>query len=186
MVNGQCLMVKVFFPKLVDNLEEIIMISLLCGMVVVMMIQILSRYALGMSLSWSEEITRYMFIWSAFMSISLCTKLTISIRIDTFIHMFSKKGRALVKMFNLTVELVFFLYLIPYAWHYLLSTIESGQVSPACGIPMYYIQSAPLICFCLCCVRILDRWFLQWQNFRLNEEYRNWQELRNTQREENV
>ena len=169
-----------------NKLEESVMISLLCGMAVVMMVQIFSRYVLGMSLSWSEEITRYMFIWSAFMSISLCTKLTISIRIDAFIRLFTKKGRALVKMFNLTVELAFFLYLIPHAWHYLLSTIESGQVSPACGIPMYFIQSAPLVCFCLCCVRILERWLLQLQNFRLNEEYRNWEEWKHAQRKEGV
>ena len=169
-----------------NNLEESIMISLLCAMAVIMMVQICCRYLFGMSLSWSEEITRYLFIWSAFLSISLCTKLTISIRIDTLIRLFSKKGRALVKIFNLTVELAFFLYLIPFAWHYLQSTIESGQVSPACGIPMYYIQSAPLVCFSLCCIRILERWFLQWQNFHLNEEYRNWQELREARRKEGV
>ncbi|MBO5631620.1 MAG: TRAP transporter small permease [Aeriscardovia sp.] len=164
--------------KIWDRLEESIMISLLCGMAVVMMIQICCRYIFSMSLSWSEEVTRYMFIWSAFMSISLCTKLTISIRIDAIIRLFSKKGRALVKIFNLSVELAFFLYLIPYAWHYLQSTIESGQVSPACGIPMYFIQSAPLVCFSLCCVRILERWFLQWHNYLHNSEYRNWAELR--------
>ena len=166
------------FSKIWDKLEESIMISLLCGMAVVMMIQICCRYVFGMSLSWSEEITRYLFIWSAFMSISLCTKLTISIRIDAIIRLFSKKGRALVKIFNLTVELAFFLYMIPFAWHYFMSTIESGQVSPACGIPMYFIQSAPLVCFSLCCVRILERWFLQWHNYRHNTEYHNWAEIR--------
>ena len=166
--------------KLWNNLEETIMISLLVGMAVVMIIQICCRYLLGMSLSWSEEITRYMFVWSAFMSISLCTKLTISIRIDAIIRLFSRKGRALVKIFNLTVEFAFFAYLIPYAWHYLMSTIESGQVSPACGIPMYYIQSAPLICFTLCCIRILERWFLQWHNYLHDTEYRNWQQLKST------
>ncbi|MCR4766142.1 MAG: TRAP transporter small permease [Bacteroidaceae bacterium] len=169
-----------------DKLEEHVMIALLCGMAVVMMIQIFCRYVLGTSLSWSEEITRYMFIWSAFMSVSLCTKLTISIRIDAIIRFFSKRGRALVKMFNLTVELAFFVYIIPYAWRYLLTTIASGQVSPACGIPMYYVQSAPLICFCLCCVRILERFFLQLANYRHNTEYHNWKELKAAQRKEDV
>ena len=177
MSNGQRSMVNGQLSKLWDHFEEGIMISLLCGMAAVMIVQVFCRYALGMSLSWSEEITRYMFIWSAFMSVSLCTKLTISIRIDAIIRLFSKKGRALVKIFNLTVEFAFFAYIIPYAWHYLMTTIESGQVSPACGIPMYYVQSAPFICFTLCCIRILERWFLQWHNFLHNTEYRNWKEL---------
>jgi len=155
------------------------MVALLVGMVVIMIIQVFCRYALGMSLSWSEEITRYLFVWSAFMSISLCTKLTINIRIDQLIRMFSTRGRAMVKIINLTIEFAFFAYMLPYAWRYLLSTIESGQVSPACGIPMYLVQSAPLICFALCLVRIAERWFLQWYNFLHNMEVRNYEELKN-------
>ena len=153
------------------------MVSLLAAMVLIMIVQIFCRYVLSMSLSWSEEITRYMFIWSAFISISLCTKLTINLRIDHVLNMFSTRGRALVKIFNLTIEFAFFAYMIPYAYHYLLSTIESGQVSPACGIPMYWVQSAPLICFALCLIRIAERWLLQWYNFTHNKEYRNYDEI---------
>ena len=159
--------------KLYYNFEEIVMVSLLCAMVIIMIIQIFCRYVLGMSLSWSEEITRYLFVWSAFMSISLCTKLTINIRIDQIIRLFSVRGRALVKIVNLTIEFAFFAYMLPFAYRYLISTIESGQVSPACGIPMYLVQSAPLFCFALCLVRIAERWFLQWHNFIHNEEHRN-------------
>lgn len=154
------------------------MVMLLAGMAVIMMIQIFSRYALGMSLSWSEEITRYLFVWSAFVSISFCTKLTINIRIDQLIRMLSKRGRAGVKIMNLTVEFAFFAYMMPYAYKYLMATIESGQVSPACGIPMYYVQAAPLVCFGLCLIRIVQRWVLQCLNFRYAEEWRDWQEWR--------
>ena len=40
-----------------------------------------------------------------------------------------------------------FLYLIPFAFKYMMSAVESGQVSPACHIPMYYVQAAPLCKF---------------------------------------
>jgi len=164
--------------RIFDNLEEGLMVTLLAGMAIIMIIQVFSRYALGMSLSWSEEITRYLFVWSAFVSISYCTKLTINIRIDQLIRMLSKRGRAAVKIMNLTVEFAFFSYMIPYAYKYLMATIESGQVSPACGIPMYYVQAAPLICFSLCLVRIMQRWILQCLNLKHDEEWRNWQEWR--------
>ena len=88
--------------KVYSHLEEGVMGALLCGMVVIMIVQIFFRYVLGMSLSWSEEITRYLFVWSAFMSVSLCTKLTINIRIDQIIRMFSRRGRALVKLMHQT------------------------------------------------------------------------------------
>lgn len=98
-----------------ENLEEALLAMLLCGMALVMGIQVFSRYALGSSLSWSEELTRYMFIWSAFLSISYCTKRCISIKIEQFIHLFSEKNQAVLKLINHTIELGLFSYLIPYS-----------------------------------------------------------------------
>ena len=65
-----------------EYLEEFLMVVFLIAMTLIMGIQVFSRYILGVSLSWSEEITRYLFIWSAFLSVSLCTKKCISIKID--------------------------------------------------------------------------------------------------------
>lgn len=149
-------MKKVFW-YLEENLEEIIMCILLIAMAVIMGIQVFSRYILQMSLSWSEEITRYLFIWSAFMSVSLCIRKCISIKIDQFIKIFPKRGEAAFKFVNIIISLIFFLYLIPFAYKYLQTTIASGQVSPACGIPMYYVQSAPLVCFSLTGIRLIQR-----------------------------
>lgn len=146
-----------------EYLEEFLMVVFLIAMTLVMGIQVFSRYILGMSLSWSEEITRYLFIWSAFLSVSLCTRKCISIKIDQFIQLFPKRGKSLWKVLNLTVEFVFFVYLIPYSFIYLKNTIESGQVSPACGIPMYYVQAAPFVCFIITAFRIAQRWFGEWK-----------------------
>lgn len=126
-----------------DKLEEVLMTISLMGMTAIMGIQIFSRYILGFAPSWSEEITRYLFVWAGFLSVSYCTKRCISIKIEQFVEMFPKRGKAAFKLFNHTIELVFFIYLIPFAVKYLLSAVESGQVSPACHIPMYYIQAAP-------------------------------------------
>lgn len=146
-----------------EYLEEFLMISLLIAMTVIMGIQVFSRYIIGVSLSWTEEITRYLFIWSAFLSVSLCTKKCISIKIDQFIKMFPKRGKALFKCLNLTIEFIFFVYLIPFSYFYLKATIESGQISPACGIPMYYVQSAPFFCFILTALRIVERLIGEWK-----------------------
>ncbi len=42
-------------------LEEFILVCFLIAMTLIMGIQVFSRYILGQSLSWSEEITRYLF-----------------------------------------------------------------------------------------------------------------------------
>ena len=117
-----------------DNFEEFILVILLLAMTLIMGIQVFTRYLLGNSLAWSEEITRYLFIW------------------------FPKRGKAMIKLVNHTIEIIFFLFLIPYAYLYLKSAVVSGQTSPACGIPMYYIQAAPLFSFILVSIRIIQRW----------------------------
>ena len=57
-----------------ENLEEFLLVVMLAAMTLIMGIQIFSRYALGQSLSWSEEVTRFLFIWSGFLSVSYCSK----------------------------------------------------------------------------------------------------------------
>ena len=114
----------------------------------------------------SEELTRYLFIWSGFLSVSYCTKKCISIKIEQFVAVFPKRGKALFKLVNHTLELTFFVYLIPFAVRYLQSAISSGQVSPACHIPMYYIQAAPLVSFILVAFRILQRWIAEFKTVR--------------------
>lgn len=152
-----------------EYLEEIILVFLLAAMAVIMGIQVFCRYALSMSLTWSEELTRYLFIWAGFLSVSYCTKKCISIKIEQFVALFPKRGKALFKVVNHTIELALFLYLIPFAWKYFYSAIETGQVSPALGIPMYYVQAAPLAGFILVAIRIIQRWIVEFNTVRGKE-----------------
>lgn len=153
-----------------ENLEEVLMVGILIVMTLIMGIQVFSRYVLGASLSWSEEITRYLFIWEGFISVSYCTKKCISIKIEQFVSMFPKRGRAMFKLINHTFELILFLYLIPFAYHYMMSAVISGQTSPACQLPMYYVQAAPLCSFVLVAIRIVQRWFAELRIVRGKEQ----------------
>lgn len=144
-------------------LEEVLLAVFLIAMTLIMGIQVLSRYLFGASLSWSEELTRYLFIWSGFLSVSYCTKLCISIKIEQFVAMLSRRNKAMVKVINHTIELLFFFYMIPFAFDYMMSAVHNGQISPACGLPMYYVQAAPFVSFVLVSIRILQRWWIEFQ-----------------------
>ena len=161
---------KRVFSWLNDSLEEFLMAVSLILMMLIMGIQVFSRYALGASLSWSEELTRYILVWAGFLSVSYCTKKCVSIKIEQFVAMFPRRGKAVFKLVNHTFELIFFFYLMPFAVQYLISAVESGQVSPACRIPMYYIQAAPLFSFLLTALRIIQRWYIELQVLRTGQE----------------
>ena len=160
---------KKIFSWLNDYLEEFLMVVSLILMTVIMGIQVFARYVMGSSLSWSEELTRYLFVWGGFISVSYCTRRCISIKIEQFVASFPRRTKAAFKLVNHTVELTVFFYLIPFAFKYLMSAVESGQVSPACHIPMYYVQAAPLVSFILVAFRIIQRWYIELQVVRGKE-----------------
>ena len=80
-----------------------------------------------------------------------------------FFAFFPRRTKALIKVINHTCELIFFLFLLPYAFSYMMSAVYSGQVSPACSIPMYYVQAAPFVSFLLVAFRIFQRWIIEFQ-----------------------
>lgn len=52
-----------------EHLEEYVLCNLLAVISIVMMLQVIMRYVFNASLTWAEELCRYAFIWSAFVSI---------------------------------------------------------------------------------------------------------------------
>ncbi|MBB6215270.1 TRAP-type C4-dicarboxylate transport system permease small subunit [Anaerosolibacter carboniphilus] len=139
-----------------EHFEESILLILLIVMTCVMGVQVTMRYLLNASLSWSEELTRYMFVWSAFISVSYCIKKGISIRIDQFTNMMPQSAQKVLGIITRIVMLIFFAYVFRYALIVVGTTYVNGQTSPALGLPIYLVQVSSVIGFGLAVVRILQ------------------------------
>lgn len=143
-----------------QHFEESILAVLLFVMMMIMGIQVTARYIFSNSLSWSEEITRFCFIWTGFLSISYCIRNNASIKIEQFVDLFKNaadgKVVQLLHILEYVIEGILFLYLLPYAYHYVYSAYISKASSPAVGIPMWIIEGITIISFVLCEVRILQ------------------------------
>ena len=156
------------------HFEEVILVALLFVMMMIMGIQVLARYALGNSLSWSEEITRFCFIWTGFLSISYCIKNSKSIKIEQFVEWFRDdfNGRAvhLFRFISYTIEFVLFAYLLPFAYRYVRESYISKASSPAVGVPMWTVQCITVIAFALCEIRIIQKFIQRVKAFRNGEK----------------
>lgn len=153
-----------FLKKLDQNLEKWLMFLLLAAMTVILGVQVLFRFLLNNSLTWSEELARFIFIWSTFLSIGFCLKERISLKIDTLISMFPKKVQAILLIFTDSVMTAFFLYMIPSAWDFAYASVLNGQTSPACGIPMYFVQGSIFVGFALAAFRSIQ---CIWKNIKI-------------------
>ena len=97
---------------LYDYLEEVILVVLLICMVLIMGIQVAARYCLNHSLDWSEELTQYLFVWAAFLSISYCVKKRISIKIEQFIGILPEKAKTWLRLIRHTIVFIFCIIII--------------------------------------------------------------------------
>lgn len=147
-----------------DKLEEVLITLLLIGIVVFMSAQVISRYVFRSPLSWTDELTRFLLVWSAFLSVSYCVKKRISIKITQFQNMLPEKLLPWVKLLRHTIVFIFCIMMLPYCVTYLQQAVSSGATSPALLLPMYFIQSAPLVGFILLAVRVAQAWFREFRN----------------------
>jgi len=140
------------------NFEEVLLMVFLVGIVLVMGVQVFMRYLLNESLSWSEELSRYLFVWSAFLSVSYTIRNDSIIRIDQLVRMlppqsFLRKSLIIiVKVFLL----VFFAYIFYYAIDVVSNAIARGQKSAAMGLPMYLVQASILVGSGLSVIRMIQ------------------------------
>lgn len=151
-----------------EHLEEVLLALLLMGISTLVIGQVVARYLFNSSLSWSDELARYFLVWSTFLSVSYCVKKRISIKIDQFQNAMPKGSIPWIKMIRHTIVFVFCVIMIPYAWEYVKQAAFNGSTSPALKIPMYYLQSAPLVGLALLLVRVAQAWV---REFRLSWRY---------------
>lgn len=139
-----------------ENLEKTILCIFLSIMVVVMGVQVVARYIFNSSLSWSEELSRYLFIWSAFLSLPYTIKNGIALKIDQLLTLFSEDGKRVINIIGYILMLVFFTFMLFKATEVVQIAINSGQRSPALGLPMYLVQASSVVGFILAIVRVVQ------------------------------
>lgn len=139
------------------NIEETILIILLMLMTVVMGSQVCARYVFNYSMSWTEELTRYLFVWSGFLSIGFSVEKSIAIRLEQLTEKMNVKAKAMVFIADYFIELIFFGYMIPTAWNGMWEVFEAGRRSTAMGMPMWILHAAPLAGFLIVEIRLIQK-----------------------------
>ncbi len=136
-----------------DHLEEFFIIPLMFLMSIIIFIQVIMRYVFQSSLVWSEELSRYMFIWLIYFAVSYTARREKHIRIDAAINLYPKKLRPYIEILSELIVLGFSIFIAVTAVTVFHKITWSGQLSPAMRIPMQYVYAAPLVGFVLTAIR---------------------------------
>ena len=66
---------------LLDNFEDEVASLLMMAITVILILQICTRYFLGDPLSWTEEVSRHLFVWLVFFGASGAIRMAASVAI---------------------------------------------------------------------------------------------------------
>ncbi|WP_434311371.1 TRAP transporter small permease [Hominifimenecus sp. rT4P-3] len=139
-----------------DNLEKCLLLVFLIVMVIALTLQIIFRFVLNTPLSWSEELARYMFVWSGFISISYCLKTNIAIRIDQVVNFLPKKGQLIMNLVVYILLLAYFIHMTPYAYEFFERAASANQTMPALQAPIALVYVSPFLGFILAMIRLVQ------------------------------
>ena len=81
--------------QFLDRLEESILVGMFSLMVLIIFIQVIMRYIFNNSLSWSEELGKFLFVWISWLGISIGAKRKEHIKITMFVDKCSPQLKCL-------------------------------------------------------------------------------------------
>lgn len=84
----------------IDKLEEFSLIIMYATMVIIIFIQVIMRYVFNNSLSWSEELGKFIFVWLSWIGISIGAKRGEHIKLTMFVDRLSPKGAQISNIFS--------------------------------------------------------------------------------------
>lgn len=148
--------------KFIDrHLEEILLVFLLSLMSLLIGVQVFMRYVMQDSLSWSEELARYSFIWATYIGVSCGVKRNAHICVDAFTSKLPEKMQHYAIILSHLLFILFAVMVMKEGYALTLKVFAFGQQSSAMGMPMGYVYLAPTVGFGLVIIRLLQRIYLE-------------------------
>lgn len=120
---------------LVDKVVREICIFLMFVMLALVLLQVVSRYFLPVSLSWTEELARFTMLWLIFLSSSHIARISSYIRV-TFIM--DRQPTKVKQIFSVIIKTIVLFTITHYTWNCfnVFTTVSVREVSPTIQIPM--------------------------------------------------
>jgi len=154
--------ISLYLRKASDHLDTVFRFALfltLSSMIVLITAQVIFRVFFT-ALSWSEELSRYLLVWSSFIGASVAFKKGAHIAVTFAVDLLPGKIQKLVQSLSCILMALFFGITIWYS--IFLFNVQVFQVSPAMGLKMRYIYMIIPIAFSVMSVHLLNQFLGIW------------------------
>ena len=147
---------KKFLQKY-DKFEEYLLIGTLVFNVLLIFSQILMRTIFNYSLSWTEELSRYIFIWQTWLGTSIALKYKQHIRVEILINFLKKiKNKKKLEVLVNLIWISFSIFLLYAGILLSKSMIARNVLSSGMRIPLVFTYSCLPISSLIVLIRLIN------------------------------
>jgi len=130
-----------------NKFEEYLLCASLLITVTVIFMQIIMRFIFHNAFTWSEELTRYIFVGQIWLGTSIAVREGVHIRVEAIFKLVKGKMVYLIEIVSNLIWALFCLFIVISAIGWIATALKTNTLSPAMRIPLGYIyMSIPFGC----------------------------------------
>lgn len=119
-----------------------VVVVFFAAILVIVLTAVFFRYVIGHSLSWSDEVVRYLFVQFILLGVALTLRDRQHIRVEFFVEHLPPRLRRGVEALGLVLVLAFNVLLVVFGMRWVFES--AGFTTPALGLPLNWVLFAAL------------------------------------------
>lgn len=145
--------------KIYDNFEEIVCTLFVGVMIFALTTQTVWRVFTGSSFAWTEELSRYSFIWAVFLAAALAVKRGAHVRITAQFSLMNIKARLFFRILSDLIWIGFNIFFVFTCWDTIQEGLEFPEISPTLQVVKAKVEMILPFSFLLTSFRILEEYY---------------------------
>ncbi|MBU8880714.1 TRAP transporter small permease [Bacillus sp. FJAT-29790] len=121
----------------IDALLKLVIVICLSLMAIFVFTNVVLRYAFNSGITWSEEVSRFLFVWLIFLGAILAFKDNEHLGVDSFVKKLPLAGKKVVYTISNIILLITLVFLFDGSWKLTLLNVDLS--APATGMSYAYI-----------------------------------------------
>jgi len=153
---------KKFF-NILDKSDGYIASSFLAVTIVLLSLQVFYRYVLASSITWSEELSRFTYVWCVYLGVSMGVRSNEHVRVIVHLKMLFPEFYKKILVLADFICLCYSLLLLYEGIKFVKSMFEFKFYSPSMGVSMAWIYMIIPLVFILIIVRLIQVNYLKFK-----------------------
>ncbi|ANU27048.1 hypothetical protein I858_008600 [Planococcus versutus] len=141
---------------MLNGFEKVLVTISMALMVILIFVQVFTRYIMGDALSWTEEASRYLFIWLIFLSIGISFIEKKHISIDIISDRLPKKAQIILQQSIFLILIALSVFLLIGGWDLVEQMQTFKQKSATLQVPMWIVYLSLPIGFLFAILRLIQ------------------------------